>query len=67
MSDPRHIFSIGRPEWLSLYWQRTPVLWWFRIVSFQCGPDHDRRNGWHFYVPFLRLTRAAVKLGRVFP
>jgi hypothetical protein len=58
MSDPKYLFGGRR---FSVYAQRTPAWWWFRIVSFQSGPDHDRRNGWHFYVPFLRFTRSAVR------
>lgn len=63
MSEPKFLFHVGRSRRpvLNVYAQRTPPLWWFRIVSFKSGPDHDRRNGWHFYVPFLRFTRPAIR------
>ncbi len=57
MSDRTVIVEFGK---FTLWWQPwwTPG-WWFRRFPFESGPDHDRRNGWHFYLPLLRLTRSA--------
>ena len=57
--EPLFLFEFGPRKRFSVWRQRTPMWWWLRIVSFKSGPDHDRRDGWHFYVPFLRFTRAA--------
>lgn len=55
--EPRSV-RYGNPRY-SVAIHRTPPRWWFRLWRFRAGPDHDRRNGWHFYVPLLRFTKRA--------
>lgn len=57
--EPKYLFSVGPRDRFVVYRQRTPIWWWFRIISFGIGEGAHRRNGWHFYVPFMRLTRSA--------
>ncbi|MGE4078918.1 MAG: hypothetical protein AB7F22_25490 [Reyranella sp.] len=52
MSDRTLLLSFGEHELYSIWWQPwTPRAWWFRLYRFGA-------NGWHFYLPAIRITRA---------